>query len=158
VAIFLDVDDLMMFQSGLDPDKTAQMIDDAEAIAALAAPCLTDPGVDPTSPNGAAVKAILRGAVLRWLEAGSGAFQSQVAGPFGVTYDTRQERRGLFWPSEIVQLQRVCLSVSPTGGGGAFSIDTKPASVSVVHLDTCDFNFGGNDCTCGALLASGTLL
>ena len=57
----------------------------------------------------AAVRAILRGAVIRWNDSGSGALQAQTAGPFGQTHDTRQERRGMFWPSEIVPLQSFCV-------------------------------------------------
>jgi hypothetical protein len=83
-------------------------------MAVLAAPCITAEGF----ANGAAVKAILRGAVLRWNDAGSGALQAQTAGPFGQTLDTRQERRGMFWPSEIVQLQSLCAGAE----GGVYSI------------------------------------
>jgi hypothetical protein len=64
------------------------------------------------------VRAILRGAVLRWNEAGSGALSAQTAGPFGQTIDTRQERRGMFWPSEIVALQNLC----STNQGGSYSV------------------------------------
>jgi hypothetical protein len=100
---FLTVDDLTPFAT-IEETKAQAMIDDAEAMAVLAAPCIT---ADEFA-NTAAVKAILRGAVIRWNEAGSGALQAQTAGPFGQTLDTRQERRGMFWPSEIVQLQGLC--------------------------------------------------
>lgn len=83
-----------------------QMIEDAEALAVLVAPCLTGQAFD----NGAAVRAILRGAIMRWSETGTGALQQQAAGPFSQTFDTRQERRGMFWPSEITQLQGLCAS------------------------------------------------
>jgi hypothetical protein len=88
----------------IEEEKAQAMIDDALALAARVAPCITDD----TFEYSAAAIAILRGAVLRWNDSGSGAFQSQNAGPFGVQVDTRQERRGMFWPSEIAQLQGLC--------------------------------------------------
>jgi len=108
MAPFLIVDDLLSFSPGIDQVKAQSMIDDATALAVLVAPCIDD--VD--FIYGDAVKAILRGAILRWDEAGSGALQSQQAGPYGQTLDTRQVRKGMFWPSEIVQLQRLCASGS----------------------------------------------
>lgn len=109
---FLSPSDLAAFAS-IDAAKAQAMIEDAEAMAVLAAPCITATGF----ANTAAVRAILRGAVLRWNEAGTGALQSQQAGSFGMTLDTRQERRGMFWPSEIVQLQGLCVGAE----GGTYS-------------------------------------
>lgn len=103
MGTFLDVSDLNPFAE-IDAVKAGAMIDDAEAMALLAAPCIAADGFAYMS----AVKAILRGAVLRWNDSGSGALQAQNAGPFGQTLDTRQERRGMFWPSEIVALQSLC--------------------------------------------------
>ena len=112
MGTFLAVDDLAPFAT-IDAAKADAMIEDAEAMALLAAPCIA--AVD--FAYGAAVKAILRGAVLRWNEAGTGALQAQSAGPFGQTLDTRQERRGMFWPSEIVALQSLCADSQ----GGVYS-------------------------------------
>ena len=112
MGTFLDVTDLAAFAS-IDDAKAAAMIEDAEAMALLAAPCIAAEGF----AYGSAVKAILRGAVLRWNDSGSGALQAQQAGPFGQTLDTRQERRGMFWPSEIVALQGLC----GTTAGGVYS-------------------------------------
>lgn len=112
MGTFLAVDDLAPFAT-IDAAKADAMIEDAEAMALLAAPCIA--AVD--FAYGAAVKAILRGAVLRWNEAGTGALQAQNAGPFGQTLDTRQERRGMFWPSEIVALQSLCADSQ----GGVYS-------------------------------------
>src|SRR5690349_10969422 len=103
MGTFLNVDDLAPFAT-IDAAKAEAMIEDAEAMAVLAAPCITGDGF----AYGSAVRAILRGAVLRWNDSGSGALQSQQAGAFGMTVDTRQERRGMFWPSEIVALQSFC--------------------------------------------------
>lgn len=103
MGTYLDVTDLAPFAT-IDVAKAEAMIEDAEAMALLAAPCIAAEGF----AYGTAVKAILRGAVLRWNDTGSGALQAQTAGPFGQTLDTRQERRGMFWPSEIVSLQSLC--------------------------------------------------
>lgn len=114
MGAFLDASDLTPF-AVVDETKANAMIEDAEAMALLAAPCIA--AVD--FAYGSAVKAILRGAVLRWNEAGTGALQAQQAGPFGQTLDTRQERRGMFWPSEITALQSLCADAQ----GGVYSVD-----------------------------------
>lgn len=104
MTAFLTVADLQVFASDIDTVKAQGMIDDATALAVLAAPCIDDIGF----VNLAAVKAILRGAILRWNDAGSGVLLSETAGPFGQTLDTRVPRKSLFWPSEIEQLQSLC--------------------------------------------------
>jgi hypothetical protein len=103
MGTFLNVDDLAPFAT-IEAAKAEAMIEDAEAMAVLAAPCITAD----TFTNTTAVKAILRGAILRWNEAGTGALSTQQAGPYGMSLDTRQERRGMFWPSELTQLQGLC--------------------------------------------------
>jgi hypothetical protein len=113
MGTYLTVEDLAPFVT-IEATKAEAMIDDAEAMALLAAPCIAAVGFAYT----AAVKAILRGAVIRWNDSGSGAVQSQTAGPFGQTLDTRQERRGMFWPSEIVALQSLCADSQ----GGVYSV------------------------------------
>jgi hypothetical protein len=110
---FLTPEDLAPFAT-IDVAKAEAMIDDAEAMAALVAPCIDAAGFAKVE----VVRAILRGAVIRWNEAGSGALQAQTAGPFGQTIDTRQERRGMFWPSEIVQLQNLCANSQ----GGVYTV------------------------------------
>lgn len=111
MGTFIEPTDLEPFAT-IEYVKAQAMIEDAEAMAVLVAPCITS--VD--FGNQLAVKAILRGAIIRWNESGSGAMQSQTAGPFGVTLDTRQERRSMFWPSEIEQLQNLCST-----GGSVFT-------------------------------------
>ena len=101
----------------IDPSKLAAIIDDAEAMAITVAPCLEG---SLTAAQGAAVKAILRGAILRWHEAGSGALESKTAGPFSATFDTRIQRRGMFLPSEITDLQKVCAN---RGDNAAYTVD-----------------------------------
>jgi hypothetical protein len=124
MGIFLEPIDLPD-SVGTSPEglTVVQMIEDAEALAVLAAPCIT--AADFTQQ--AAVKAILRGAILRWNDSGSGVLVSETTGPFGKTLDTRQERRTMFWPTEIVQLQNLCTSSK----GSAFTLSlagSEPSS------------------------------
>lgn len=101
-----------------------------------------------TVPQSSAVKAILRGAIMRWTDAGSGAKQSVTTGPFSETIDTTVSRRGMFWPSEITNLQSIC---SDGQSGKVFSIDT--VGFYSVHSPTCSINFGAGYCSCGADIA-----
>lgn len=141
-AVTITTDDLAPFAT-IDELKALAMIEDAVAMAALVAPCI----LEDDFAYEAAARAIIRGAILRWNEAGTGALQSQTVGPFGQTVDTRQQRRGMFWPSEIEQLQELCKGVTP----GAFSVDTAPTGV-VAHADTCALVYGATYCSCGAIL------
>lgn len=146
-AVSLTPADLAPFAE-IELGKAQAMIDDALALAARVAPCITDD----TFAHGAAAKAILRGAVLRWHEAGTGARQTFTVGGVSEGYDTRQQRRGMFWPSEITMLQDLCRDDADLQAS-AFTIDTAPtAAASVVHADICSLNFGGDYCSCGAIL------
>lgn len=124
----LEIDDLTPFAT-IDEAKAEAMIADALAMATMAAPCLAIPD-DLTPQQQAAAKALLRGAVLRWNDIGSGAVSSEAAGPFSHSVDTRQVRRSMFWPSEITALQDICKGI--TERTGAFSVDTA-ACPQVVH-------------------------
>lgn len=142
-AVTLTPEDLAPF-ADIDPAKAAAMIEDALALAAVVAPCIM---VAEFAHTGAA-KAVIRGAVIRWHEAGSGALQSTQTGPFGQTVDTRHPRRGMFWPSEIEQLQDLCKTTS----SGAFAVDTVATPGLVQHADTCALRFGAEYCSCGAVI------
>lgn len=150
-AVSLEPDDLAPF-ADIPEAKAQAMIDDALALAARVAPCILDDEFE----YEAAAKAILRGAVLRWHEAGSGAFaqRTETRGPFstGETYDTRQQRRGMFWPSEIEALQDLCKGAVTSG---AFDIDTVGVCGNAGHADVCALNFGAEYCSCGAVLTAG---
>lgn len=121
-AVTLTLEDLDPFVPDFPAAKGQAMIDDALATARVIAPCIKDDAFD--ADKAAMAKAILRGAVLRWNEAGTGAIQQQAAGPFSMAIDTRQQRRGMFWPSEIEQLQELCRDAAD--GGGAFTVDSDP--------------------------------
>lgn len=146
-AVSLTPDDLVPFAT-IDGAKAQAMIDDAMALAARVAPCI----LDADFTYDAAAKAILRGAVLRWNDAGTGSVQYQMAGPFSQSIDTKQPRRGMFWPSEITDLQRLCTDQQSSG---AFAVDTVPTDGVAMHADTCALNFGATYCSCGAVLTGG---
>lgn len=116
----------------IDEAKAQAMIDDALALAATVAPCILE---DTFTQEGAA-RAILRGAIIRWHESGAGGVTQQTAGPFSQSIDTRQVRRGMFWPSEITQLQELCRDGDPTTQ--AFAIDTSPVSTDWSTYTTTD--------------------
>ncbi len=123
---FIAPSDLAPFAT-IDPAKAEAMIEDAEATTLVLAPCLAELPAD--DPKRGAVKALLRGALLRWNEAGTGALSShqETVGPFGQTLsmDTRQTRKGMFWPSEIEHLQGMCAETRK----GAFEVDTVGPNV-----------------------------
>lgn len=146
-AVSLVLEDLEPFAT-IEPAKAYLMIEDALALAARVAPCI----LDEDFAHPAAAKAILRGAILRWNDSGTGAFQQQQAGPFGATLDTRQQRRSMFWPSEIDDLQSLCRDSSAQSG--AFAVDTVAPVGNALHADICTLNFGGNYCSCGAVLTN----
>lgn len=128
---------------------SALWVNGANARAARVAPCLASTDPEPTEDQVAEAKLILIGAVIRWSLAGAGAIQSQTAGPFGVTVDTRQRTGFNLWPSEINQLQDICKNGSESK---AYSIDTVDCSGS--HSPICSIYFGsGASCSCGASIA-----
>lgn len=127
MATFLQVSDLTPFAE-IDQAKAAEMIADAEAWAVMAAPCLKTPEFQADADMAAAVKSVIRQAVLRWHEAGTGVVTQTQMGPFGQSVDTRQARKGMFWPSEITQLRDLCAEFTGASSSGkAFTIDTTPA-------------------------------
>ncbi len=153
---FITSDDLVPFAT-IAEAKANEMIEDAEAQAILTAPCIPDLL---TAPEGetpadkarreakvAAVKGILRGAILRWNEAGTGVTQVQAAGPFSQTLQY-QGRRAMFWPTEITDLQKICAGPKAK----AFALDTAPGGYSA-HPPWCSLMFGATYCSCGVSIA-----
>lgn len=145
-------DDLDPFAQ-IERPKAEQMIADAEALAALAAPCITKPEFAEREELIGAVKAILRRAILRWNEAGTGATVQIGAGPFNqTTAQGTNTPRTLFWPSEIEQLRDICAAFNEVGTKGAFSVDTAVAEGSI-HRPWCGLHFNASWCSCGADIA-----
>lgn len=123
-------------------------VNGANARASRVAPCLAATTPAPTADQLAEAKLVLIGAVIRWSQAGSGAFQSKTVGPMSVTVDNRQRGGYNLQPSEITQLQDICKNGTESK---AFSIDT--VSCGVFHSPICSLYFGGSDCSCGADIA-----
>lgn len=100
----LTVDEVLVFFPSANRDQVAALIEGAVARAVLVAPCLGEPEFT----NYAALKGIIRDAVLRRVEGSTGVLATQTAGPFGQSFDTRTSPRALFFPSEIHELQALC--------------------------------------------------
>jgi hypothetical protein len=147
VAPLLTPADFDEFASTVSTAKRQQMIDDALGLAQFHAPCITTEGF----AHRAAAKAIVRGAILRWIEAGNGAAVSQQASIYAQTVDTRQPRRSMFLKTEISDLKALCRTEDDDTG--AFSFDMIPPT-TIEHADICSIHFGG-DCSCGAILTQG---
>lgn len=131
MAIEFDVDaDLRPFAPDIDTAKATIMIADALAMAQAFAPCIFEAGFT----NEAAAKAIIRGAILRWNDAGSGANSNDtlVAGPFTkmAAHDNKQVRKVAFWPSEITDLQNLCAG---RDSRQAFTVDSYPVGDPPVY-------------------------
>jgi hypothetical protein len=129
MTVLIAASDLAPFAT-IDSTKAAAMISDAIGMAVINAPCLATPD-NLTANQLAAAKAVLRTAILRWNDAGSGAVETQSMLGMSVTLDTKQHRRSMFWPSEIEDLQRICKA--GTIDGGAFSINTATAEPIRFH-------------------------
>ena len=111
------VADLVALEPEIDQQQATALIDHAEALAVSSAPCIVEPGFS----GGAAVRAILTGAVLRWYHAGSGEERTQSAGPFSQNVRAT-EKRFLLWPSEIKMLRQLC----GAGRSRVFSVSMVP--------------------------------
>ncbi|OBG32447.1 hypothetical protein A5671_07760 [Mycolicibacter heraklionensis] len=144
-AVSIEPEDLAPF-ADIDEAKALEMIEDALGMAELVAPCILED--DFTHPR--AAKAVLRGAILRWHEAGQGGVSQEVAGIYQQTIDTRTTRRAMFWPSEIEQLQSMCRDDARKT---AYSIDVVDHCALSMHADVCSLVFGASFCSCGADLS-----
>jgi hypothetical protein len=147
-AVTLTRADLAPFATISDA-KADAMIADVLALAARVAPCITDEYFT----YGAAAKAVLRSAVLRWNDFGTGALSTEQVSvddySHSQTVDSRiSSRRDLLSPSEIKQLQDLCKGNQTSG---AFSVDTVGVAVPT-HSDICALYFGAEYCSCGAVL------
>ena len=149
---YITPEDLAPFAT-IEAAKAAAMIADAEAMAASVAPCLADASAVLESAQLNVVRAILRRAVLRWNEVGTGAVTQQSAGPFQQSLDTtRSAPKSLFWPSEIADLQQVCKSTGEASSvKQVFTVSTR-GSGARLHSPICDLNLGGSTCSCGSYL------
>lgn len=150
-AVSIGPEDLEPF-ADIPVAKAQAMIADALAMAKLVAPCIIEVGFE----HPEAALAIIRGAILRWNEAGTGVktSYSETVGPFGHSESYQQpQRRALFWPSEIDQLKKLCADSSSSKAWGYDTVSDAGAT----HADICSLNFGADYCSCGAILAGAAL-
>ncbi len=124
------------------------VVDGLNANASRVAPCLASTDPDPTPDQLAEAKLVLIGASKRFADAGSGALQSQQAGPYGMTVDTRQRTGYNLWPAEITRLQDICKS-----GGASVAFSIVPTRCSTSHLAWCSLMLGATYCSCGVDIA-----
>lgn len=122
---FLTPDDLKAFVD-IETSKAEQIIADVEAMASMAAPCLKDDEFQNDDAYFGAAKAIIRQAVLRRNDAGTGAVTQAGAGPFQQTIDNRNPIRGLLWPSEITQLRDLCSQFRGETQDRAYTVSMIP--------------------------------
>lgn len=139
--MFLSFDDVPGFTA-----DDAWRIEDVESMALLAAPCLGDTLTEIQTKQ---VRAVLRTALIRMKDEGSGSVQQTTAGPFGQTIDTRQPRRGLFWPSELAELRSICALATGASSGTAGTLYVN----TLIHAAWCSLNLGATFCSCGADIA-----
>ena len=130
-------------------------IEDAEAMARLAAPCLSSISLD--IDQAATVKAILRGALMRWKDQGTGVKTSvtKQAGAFQLseTTDNRswtQTKGGIFTADELDDLRKLCSPAANATSGTASTVALSPLAI---HDRTCSLVFGALYCSCGADIA-----
>lgn len=135
---FMDSDGKAAISRRLQPPADSATVDDyiadAWARATSVAPCIAletfPPGATDEIKAGkvAELKAVLRGIILRWHEAQAGGVtgKTNMAGPYqqSVQLDARPRRGYTLQPSEVIDLQRLCMR-----RGRPFSFDTIPDEV-----------------------------
>lgn len=126
------------------------LIEDAEVYATLAAPPLANPA-SLTDAQRAQVKTVLRRAVVREADSGTGAKIQETAGQYSYTVDSRTARSTSFLTEEEEALLQGI--VGTTRGNTVFSLDVTPTLSTSEHLPWCDLMFGGTVCTCGVAIA-----
>lgn len=131
MGMILNFNDLKNFPEadGLTESRANDMIADVEAEAVSSAPCLSDPAF----PHLPAAKSILRGAVLRWANAGSAGVKTrqETAGSFTemTTWDNTHaatRSAGRLWTSEVRKLQDLCRKWKSEGARGRKAFTVMP--------------------------------
>lgn len=107
----------------LDHAKAAALIEDAEVYAAIAAPPLAHAS-QLTAVQRSQVRAILRRAVLRQADAGSGALSHETAGPYSYTLDTRRAHADAFLTDAEKDALRAVVGLRRSTQ--AFTVDLLP--------------------------------
>lgn len=103
--------DIQKFDDSLPDDVVQDMINTVAARVVKMCPALRLPLDDPANPladdvSSEVLKDVMRAAVLRWAERGSGAVREQGSGDFSQSLVV--DRAGLFRPNEIRDIADVC--------------------------------------------------
>lgn len=148
----ITAEDLQKFDSDLETATAQDMIRTAWVRARRVAPCLKEPEFFDDLEDIELLKDILRGAILRWNERGSGAVTSRNAGEYG---ETLKADASLFRPQEIRDLQSLCSGFRRRGRASTISTVPTGYGNDVQHAEWCAWNFQANPtfCDCGALLS-----
>lgn len=127
------------------------MISDVSSTALTLAPCLDDDDLAEHHANAAV--AVMRGAVLRWVEYDLGEAVTTQAGPYSETVASPERRRGdLLWPTEIRRLQEICKLHRQESRRQAFTLERLDGP-QLDHADVCSIYFAPDQgCSCGAIL------
>lgn len=107
----LNVEDLQVSLPDVPSDELQQMITDAEAIAAIHAPCITNP----TFKHKAAAKAIIRKAIIYDVNAQEEGnnVSKQSTGPHAIEYKTATRNGAFYSKSQIDALKALCVVAAP---------------------------------------------
>lgn len=141
LPVFVTVQDAALLSPGVSVEAAEAMIRAVTARAVAVAPCIAGDALSEAQTE--LVRAIILDAVSRWSASGGGSVQSQTAGPFGYTVDTRQDRKGTFLRSEFDDLQAVCDDLrgasreafSITLGGGRIAARADGVSRNRDYID-----------------------
>lgn len=118
MAVRIETDDIRVYAPGASEDLVEDLIRGTLARAAIFAPCILTAGF--TGASADAARDIIVGAIVRSIEAGSGAVTTMTAGPHSKTVDTTKPRTSRFTAAEKAELRSLC-GLTP---GGAFTIAT----------------------------------
>lgn len=155
---------IMVFDDEMEEGAAQEMIITVWARVLKVAPCLRvsqdepSPLDDPV--NLQIVKDVVRGAVLRWADRGSGALKFQSSGDFS---QTLADVGALLRPNEIRELEEMCGEF--TRQQRAATISTATYNNEIVHAPWCSVNFAAGAlnpqpgapvfCNCGSILNNG---
>lgn len=124
----LTVEDLAIALPNVPNDRLQELIVDAEAIAAVYAPCITSP----TFKYKSAAKAIIKKAIVYEIESAedSNNVARQATGPHSVEYKTPTRSGAYYSKSQIETLQRLCATAR---AGAMQSIQLESATGPSAH-------------------------
>lgn len=108
MGTFIKPSDLAASLPDVDATRLDEVIADAEAFAKVKAPGIKTEAFQSDADKMAVVKAVLRSAIVYHVETADGRVQTQTAGPFSQTNDTRSPRSSVILsPAQIDTLREL---------------------------------------------------